>query len=128
MRPLPSGLIRVSNPQRSANMSIKGNGVSWINEYDKLKNEIKVRHYSPKTLRSYKGWAQKFQTFTKSKSPDLLSTNDVKEFLTHLAVNRNVASSTQNQAFNSLLFFFRYVLNREFGKVDGVVRAKRKSY
>ena len=117
---------RVSEP--GYNKSIKGNGISWVNEYDRLQNEIKIRHYSPKTLRTYKGWAQKFQTFTKSKSPGLLSTNDVKEFLTHLAVNRNVASSTQNQAFNSLLFFFRHVLNREFGKVDGVVRAKRKPY
>ncbi len=52
----------------------------------------------------------------------------MKEFLTHLAVNQKVAPSTQNQAFNSLLFFYRNVFNREFGKLDGVVRAKRKPY
>jgi len=69
---------------------------------------------------------QKFQTFTKSKSPDLISTEDVKEYLTFLAVKRKVSASTQNQAFNALLF--RHVLNRAFGKVDGVVRAKRKLY
>jgi integrase len=57
-----------------------------------------------------------------------LSTQDVKEFLTHLAVNKKVSASTQNQAFNALLFFHRHVLKKEFGKVDGVVRAKRKPY
>src|SRR5262249_78236 len=53
---------------------------------------------------------------------------DAKEFLTHLAVTRKVSASTQNQAFNALLFFYRYILNREFGKLEGVVRAKRKPY
>lgn len=45
-----------------------------------------------------------------------------------LAVKKQVAASTQNQAFNELLFFFRHVLGKEFGKVDGVVWAKRKPY
>jgi len=58
----------------------------------------------------------------------LLSADDVKEYLTFLAVSRKVSSSTQNQAFNALLFFFRHVLHKEFGKIDGVVRAKRKPY
>jgi integron integrase len=103
-------------------------GASWETEYAALANEIKVRHYSPKTLNTYRGWARKFQTFTKSKQPPSLSTHDVKEFLTFLAVKRKVSSSTQNQAFNALLFFFRHVLGKEFGAVDGVVRAKRKAY
>ncbi|PIP07579.1 MAG: integron integrase, partial [Syntrophobacterales bacterium CG23_combo_of_CG06-09_8_20_14_all_48_27] len=71
---------------------------------------------------------KKFQAFTQSKKPELLSTNDVKEFLTFLAVKRRVSATTQNQAFNSLLFFYRHVLNKEFGKIDGVVRAKRRPY
>jgi site-specific recombinase XerD len=57
-----------------------------------------------------------------------LSTEDVKEFLTWLAVKKEVAASTQNQAFNALLFFCRHVLQKEFGKVEGVVRAKRRPY
>jgi len=51
---------------------------------------------------------------------------DVKSFLTHLATEKNVSASTHNQAFNALLFFFRHVLKREFGKVNGVVRAKNR--
>ena len=107
---------------------VEGRGASWVNEYHMLEEEIHIRHYSPRTLRTYRGWVRKFQAFTKSKSPESLIPGDVKEFLTHLAVKRKVASSTQNQAFNSLLFFYRHVLNREFGEVDGVVRAKRKPY
>ena len=53
--------------------------------------------------------ATRFQAFTKSKPPEDLPTEDVKAFLTFLAVERKVAASTQNQAFNALLFFFRNV-------------------
>ena len=105
-----------------------GKGASWQAEYARLADEIQVRHYSPKTLKNYTQWIRKFQVFTRSKSPDLLSATDVKEFLTFLAVKQKVAASTQNQAFNALLFFFRHVLHKEFGKFDGVVRAKRKPY
>lgn len=101
---------------------------SWVSEFQKLHDEIMVRHYSKKTLRTYHGWVVKFQTFTKSKDPKLLSSEDVKEFLTFLAVKKNVSASTQNQAFNALLFLYRHILNKEFGKIDGVVRAKRTTY
>jgi integron integrase len=103
-------------------------GQSWQNEFQKLADEINVRHYSPKTLKSYRLWVQKFQTYTRSKSPSLLNVDDVKGFLTHLAVEKKVSASSQNLAFNSLLFFFRHVLGKEFGKIDGVVRAKRRPY
>jgi len=93
-----------------------------------MENEIQVRHYSQKTLKVYKLWLKKFQTFTRSKAPELLSIAEVKEFLTYLAVKQQVAGATQNQAFNALLFFFRHVLGKDFGRVEGVVRAKVKHY
>ncbi len=105
-----------------------GRGASWETEYLQLTNEIEIRHYSPKTLQAYTQWVRKFQAFTRSKSPKLLAPEDVKEFLTSLAVKHKVSASTQNQAFNGLLFFFRHVLHKEFGKIEGVVRAKRKRY
>jgi integron integrase len=103
-------------------------GVPWKAEYARLGDEIKLRHYSSRTLRTYRGWMAKFQAFTHSKNPTSLSPSDVKEFLTSLAVKRKLSSTTQNQAFNALLFFYRHVLKKEFGKMDGVVRAKRKPY
>ena len=83
---------------------------------------------SPKTLRTYTQWVRHFQTFTYSADPKLLNSEHVKDFLTHLAVKKKVSASTQNQAFNTLLFFYRHVLKREFGKMEGVIRAKRKPY
>ena len=106
----------------------KGARKIWNNAFKDLANEIKVRHYSPKTLKSYSTWVRKLSYYCKVNDPELLTTNDVKEFLTYLAVKQKVSASSQNQAFNALLFFFRHVLNREFGKIDGIVRAKRKPY
>lgn len=108
--------------------TMKSEGASWVGELTRLREEIRIRHYSAKTLSSYYGWARKFQAFVRSKSPTLLDTDDVKRYLTWLAVERDVAASTQNQSFNALLFFYRHVLGKEFGKVDGVVRAKRRKY
>ncbi|GAB4367627.1 MAG: integron integrase [Calditrichia bacterium] len=101
---------------------------SWGKIYTDLEIAIKVRHYSPKTYKTYAGWVRQFQRFTHEKAPDSLTQEDVKLFLTHLAVNRKVSSSTQNQAFNSLLFLFRHIIKKEFKGFDDVVRAKQKKY
>ena len=50
---------------------------------------------------------------------------EINEFLTDLAVNQKVAASTQNQAFNALLFLYREVLKQEFGDLGDVIRAKK---
>jgi integron integrase len=100
----------------------------WAAAIGTLKNEINVRHYSKKTLKAYSLWAEKLKYHVKGKDPEKLTVDDVKFFLTFLAVKKKVSASSQNQAFNALLFFFRNVLKREFGKIDGVVRAKRKPY
>jgi len=121
----PETLPRTASSANSLSMST---AVSWKAEYTGLAHEIQVRHYSPKTLSTYTQWVRQFQTFTRSKAPGTLSSSDVKEFLTFLAVTRKVSASTQNQAFNALLFFYRNFLNKEFGKLEGVVRAKRKPY
>jgi integrase len=107
---------------------LKSAWADWTLVYNDLKTAIELRHYSPKTLRAYRGWTRQFQGFTKSKDPQLISIADVKDFLSFLAVEQNVSASSQNQAFNALLFLFRHVFGKEFGKVDGIVRAKRKPY
>ncbi|MDP2204284.1 MAG: integron integrase [Methylicorpusculum sp.] len=143
--PLLSTLSGTSNPDSSSqvglpaikremplsamtNQPLKLIGANWEAIYEQLKNAIKVRHYSNKTWQAYRYWLQQFQTFTKSKDTGLLGMDDVKGFLSHLAVNKQVAASSQNQAFNALLFLFKNVLQKEFGKVEGVVRAKRRPY
>lgn len=115
-------------PPPDSQETLKISNADWQPVFANLKAEISMRHYSPKTLRSYSGWVAKLQTFTKSKDPRLLTVTDVKEFLTYLALERKVAASSQNQAFNALLFFFRHVMKMEFGEIKDVPRAKRKPY
>ena len=100
----------------------------WDEVIDKLAGEIKTRHYSRKTLKAYADWSRKFQIYLKHKPPDALSTADVKAYLTYLAVTCKVSASTQNQAFNALLFLFRHILKKDFGDHKDVPRAKRSSY
>ena len=122
-----TGAAIAQNSKKDA-VGLELTGASWVSVYDRLNTAIQVRHYSPKTLQTYKNWTQKFQTFTKSKDPQGLSMEEVKGFLSFLAVDKKVAAASQNQAFNALLFLFKHVLEKEFGKVEGVVRAKRKPY
>src|SRR6185369_2936832 len=106
----------------------KSDSPEWDEVIGKLADEIKVRHYSRKTLKIYAQWSRQFQKFLKNKPPQELTTDDVKEYLTWLAVKCHVAASTQNQAFNSLLFLFRHALKRDFGQLRDVPRAKKSLY
>ena len=87
-----------------------------------------MRHYSRKTLKAYADWSRKFQGFLRDKTPDALTADDVKAYLTYLAVNCKVAASTQNQAFNALLFLYRHILKKDFGEHKDIPRAKRSNY
>ncbi len=71
-------------------------GTDWRPAFDGLRSQVKVRHYSPKTLKTYAPWLGKFQAFTKSKPLEKLGDKDITDFITFLAVKRNVAASTQN--------------------------------
>ncbi len=101
---------------------------AWDKIIESLAAEIKMRHYSRKTLKTYADWSRKFQSYLHSKSPDELSATDVKSYLTYLAVNCKVAASTQNQAFNALLFLYRHILKKDFGEHKDIPRAKRSNY
>jgi integron integrase len=101
---------------------------AWDEVIDRLATEIKIRHYSRKTLKTYADWGRKFQRYLHDKPPEELSSTDVKRYLSYLAVQCNVASSTQNQAFNALLFLFRHVLKKDFGDQRDVPRAKKSKY
>jgi len=120
--------LQVSSAESEAYADLQQTGASWEWVYEKLHSAIKVRHYSRKTFQAYRSWVRKLQTFVKSKDPQLLSMDNVKNFLSYLAVVKNVSASSQNQAFNALLFLFTHILEKEFEKVEGVVRAKKKPY
>lgn len=111
-----------------AGYAVNTNSPEWDAVLAAMADEIKLRHYSRKTLQTYALWARKFQRFLKNKAPESLTTIEVKEYLTYLAVMSKVAASTQNQAFNALLFLYRHGLKREFGELRDVPRAKKSLY
>ncbi len=82
------------------------------------------KHYSLRTEQAYVGWSKRFIRFHGSRHPSDLSSAHVEAFLTHLAVDLQVAASTQNQAQSALLFLYREVLAHELPLLDGVRRAK----
>lgn len=95
----------------------------WKRVYTELFTVIRTKHYSQKTLKTYTTWLRHFQGFTRDKDPDTLTSDDVKAFLEYLAVKRQVAATTQNQAFNALLFLFRNILRKDFGDHRDTLRA-----
>jgi len=101
---------------------------AWDAVIEKLAAQIQVRHYSRKTLKHYADWGRKFQNYLKDKDPAELSSQDVKDYLTYLAVNCKVSSSHQNLAFNALLFIYRHVLSKDFGNHKDIPRAKMSNY
>jgi integron integrase len=108
--------------------AVKSDSPEWDAAIAELAAEIKTRHYSRKTLKTYAHWSRQFQRFLKNKPPKSLSSKDVKEYLTYLAVQCRVSASTQNQAFSALLFLFRHALKQDFGDYKDVPRAKKSKY
>ena len=91
---------------------------------DSLRHAIRRRHYSIRTEDAYVDWARRFILFHGKRHPRDLGPEDVTAFLTHLAVQRQVAPSTQNQAKSALLFMYREVLQLHLPWLDEVTAAK----
>lgn len=92
---------------------------------DQVRDKIRVKHYSIRTEKSYSDWIKRFILFHGKKHPSLLGMDEVNQFLTHLAAQRDVAAATQNQALSAILFLYKEVLNQEMGWLEGYERAKR---
>jgi integron integrase len=90
---------------------------------DRVRREIRVRHYSIRTESSYVDWIRRFIIFNDRRHPSELGASEVMAFLTHLAVERSVAPSTQAQAKSAILFLYRVVLNATLPWLDEVVAA-----
>ncbi|MFT5469688.1 MAG: integron integrase [Verrucomicrobiales bacterium] len=93
---------------------------------DRIREAIRLRHYSRRTEATYVGWYKSFvRHFEPIRHPEEMGAPEVQAFLTHLAVNRDVAAATQNQALNALVFLYREVLGKELEGIDAL-RARKK--
>jgi integron integrase len=93
---------------------------------DAVKTEVRGRHYSYRTETSYLDWVRRFIAFHDYADPrELDAPAAVRTYLDYLAVEREVAASTQNQALNALVFFYGQVLRQPLGEMEEFARAKR---
>jgi integron integrase len=99
--------------------------LSWQEAILKIRECMRVRHYSYSTEKTYIEWIERFGNYTGKGNIFDVSDEDVRKYMAFLAVKQRVSASTQNQGFNAILFFFRYVLRKEMGGMKDNVRAKR---
>jgi len=92
---------------------------------DQVRDALRVRHYSIRTEETYLQWIKRYILFHNKTHPRDLGESEISAYLTHLAVNKNVSASTQNQALSALLFLYQQVLGIKLDWLDDVVRAKR---
>jgi integron integrase len=92
---------------------------------EQVREAVRTRHYSIRTEEAYVRWIREYILFFGKRHPSELGASEIGVFVSHLAVKRNVAASTQNQALSALLFLYREVLGLAVEWVDDVERAKR---
>lgn len=92
---------------------------------DMVRARLRVKHYSLRTERSYQDWIRRYVIFHNKRHPREMGAKEMEAFLTHLAVDRSVAPSTQNQALAALLFLYKDVLMLDLPWLGDIVRAKQ---
>ena len=113
---------RKSPPARKKDQDWNEN---WIEAGNMMKRMLRLKQLAYTTEQTYITWLRDFYRFVRPTAPGNLDDGHLKNYLSYLASERRVAKSTQNQAFNALLFFYRHVIEKEVGSLAEVVRARR---
>jgi integrase len=98
----------------------------WKLLEEKTREALRLRQRSYNTEKTYIMWLRNFRGFVSGKHPKDLAGKDLQDFLSHLAVEKRVASSTQNQALNAIVFFYRHILEKDIENELSAVRAKQR--
>jgi len=92
---------------------------------DVVRDALRTKHYSYRTEQTYLDWIKRYILFHQKRHPKEMGAAEIQAFITHLAVERNVAASTQNQALSAILFLYRTVLQKEIILPPELVRTSR---
>ena len=103
-----------------------GGAAEWEKLEERSRKALRLRHRSLSTEKTYIGWLRQFRGFVEQKATEDLSATDLQNFLSHLAVEKRVSSSTQNQALNAIVFVYRHVLGKNIENTLDAVRARYK--
>jgi integron integrase len=113
----------LSRIHKEASASSSGFDKEWNSLEEETVKALRLRHRSIRTEKTYVGWLRQFKGFLKSKKPQELSGDDIRNFLSYQAVEKRVSASTQSQALNAIIFFYRHVLNKNIEDLIDAVRA-----
>ena len=91
---------------------------------DQVRAVARLRQLSLRTEESYVQTIRRFILFHGKRHPAAMGATEIAEFLSHLALERHVSASTQNQAFSAILFLYQDVLRIRLAQIDEVVRAR----
>lgn len=90
-----------------------------------VREKIRVKHYSLRTEKAYTDWIYRFIIYHNKKHPAEMGAKEIQQFLNYLAVNLNVASSSQNQALNAINFLYKEVLGMDYDQLKEIIWAKK---
>jgi integron integrase len=95
---------------------------------DQVRNALRTEHYSYRTEQAYLDWIRRFIVFHKKRHPVDMGEAEIQAFIAHLAVDRKMAASTQNQALSAVLYLYRHVLHKDLQLSSTAVRARKSSH
>ena len=125
-QPLPADKEQASTTPKEG----KGTSITMVQQkfpdvFSALSTQIRSRNYSIRTEHSYTAWIARYILFHGQTHPDKLDAEHIAGYITHLAVKRMVASSTQKQALNAIVFYYRHVLQRSFDDIGGFTASRK---
>lgn len=95
---------------------------------EQVSQALRTKHYAYRTEQTYVDWIKRYIIFHKKRHPKDMGANEIREFLGHLATERKVATSTQNQALSAILFLYRIVLQIEIVVPPELVHPSRPKH
>jgi integron integrase len=109
-------------------ITLKGDTKKPPKLLDQVRAYLRVKHYSPKTEEAYINWIKRFIYFHNKRHPKEMGSEEIREFISHLANKKRVSSATQNQALQGVLFLYKNILNKDVGWIDEIKFAHRKKH
>lgn len=124
--PAPPALRTAEAPPSTGAPTVKTHtAVNWRALDARVRECLRLEHYAYRTEQAYVAWIRRFVAFHQWRKPSTLGAEHVHAFLRHLAMEKQVASSTQNQALNAVVFLYRKVIKKDIGDFGDFPRARR---
>jgi integron integrase len=100
----------------------------WKMLEERMREKLRLRQRALSTEKTYLTWVRRFRAFVREKDPSHLEGRDLQDFLSRLAVDQKVSPSTQNQALNAVVFFYRHILEKDIENELSAVRARQRRH